>query len=481
MKDANPLLLAILLATLAALAPGAVRAAPPVPTIWPLCGRLGEAPGNWSHGQPCTAAAGDASKNDLPIHNGFGYRTYVSQVRPVSLHRGIDLATRAATKDHGLIGNPVFAACAGHVYRITGADPDSDLELKCPQDPLASAQHGAAACAFSPCITVAYRHVRDLRFAVGAVLPIGTHLGYSGETDPNGDKFEHLHFEILDPRERPTNLNGGVTAFSKDAFNPVAYLSRLPRAPSVGVPLEASLPAQNPFAQYASADVGLALEVHAAPGFGHDFESASVEIFRNDGEDGAWRPLAKDEAAIAAGTGGLALPGEYNDGLETLYEVAGSDRHVSSFAPEKLSHLYSPFSANSSLWLLERDMTYFRTLAGSQHPGLDGLTERNAEGKLPAGHRVFDLDMKLIAPLPNPDEGIESDIDPASWWGFVWGLREYGAAIPEPYCVRVELSVLPTTPGAGSARKRVVLARPADTPCPTADEIGRVLRDGFEN
>lgn len=468
-----------------ALAIGALTddaAALEIPFIWPLCGRIGEAPGNWTHAAPCPAAAGDGSRHDLPIHNAFGYRTYVSLARPISFHRGLDFATRAATADNGFVGNPVFAACSGYVYRILGADPDTALELKCPEDPAALGQHGTAACAFSTCITVVYRHVRALRVAVDAIAPLGTHLGYSGETAPQGDVFEHLHFEVLDPRARPTNANGGVTAFSKDAVSPVNYLPRPVghgSAPGL-VPIDVTLPVQNPFAQYVGADVGLTIELRASPGFLHNFNAVGVEVFTRDDQNSIWTRIAKDDAAIAADTGGLVLPGEYSGDLETNYEVAGADSYIARFEPQALGNLYSPYSANSSLWQFERNMTYYRTLAGSQHPGLDGLMERNADGKLPNGHRVLDFDMKLIAPMANPDEAIESDIDPASWWGFHWGLREFGASIPEPYCVRVELSVLPTVPGGSGARKRVVLAQPEDTACPAADDLERIHRDGFE-
>src|SRR5688572_29160861 len=71
------------------------RRAAATPWIWPLCGRLGEAPGGWSPGQACPRSAAQLaeSQGDYPVHNGHGPRTFTDETRSYSFHRGFDFAT----------------------------------------------------------------------------------------------------------------------------------------------------------------------------------------------------------------------------------------------------------------------------------------------------------------------------------------------------------------------------------------------------
>lgn len=443
--------------------------------IWPLCGRLGEAPGQWQPGQPCPQRDAEPAVNDLPIHNGYGLRNFVDDSRPVSFHRGIDLATRAATAVNGLIGNPVFAACAGYVFRITGTEPDATLELKCP---LAGGVVAADSCGpDNPCITAAYRHVQAFRIAPGSVVARGDHLAFTGSTAPNGVVFEHLHFEVLDPRLRPSSSDGGRTAFSKDAQNPLRYLPR-PANPGASPTVAVSLGDADAFNGYNGSGAALVLRFDAQPGFLFDFEAVSVEVFAPQGD--RWQRRGKDVEVIEAETGSPSLI-EYSDTLAAGYPLADGDLFVSRHAAETQSRFYSPYSEGSSLWAAERLLSWYRLLHAGQHPGLDGLLERNASGRLAAGHLVQDFDFRLIRPNPNPDQSIEAPLDPASWWGMTLGLREFGPILAPPYCLRVTLNSLPDQ-GSGRARfTETWLPVPTELDCQAARDSLRIFRSGFES
>lgn len=441
--------------------------------IWPLCGRLGEAPGGWQAGQPCPHRDASPAVTDLPIHNGYGLRNFVDTSRPISFHRGIDLATRAATADNGFIGNPVFAVCDGYVFRITGTPPDATLELKCP---LAGGVVANDSCAAgNPCLTAAYRHVQGFQVAAGTVVARGDHLGFTGSTAPGGNVFEHLHFEFLDPRSRPSNSNGGRTAFSKDSLNPLRYLPRS-GGQDAGASVEVSLGAAAAFAGYTGSAAGLVLRLDARPGFLFDFEAMTVEVFEPVAE--RWRRRSKDLAVIAAETAGESLL-EFSAELAASYPLADGDRFLSRHGPEIQSRFYSPFADGSSLWEFERVLSWYRLLHAGQHPGLDGLLERNAEARLADGHLVQDFDFRLIRPDPNPNQSIEAPLDPAEWWGMTLGLREFGPSLTPPYCLRVTLSSLPDPVNARERRNETWLPVPAEQDCQPARNSLRIFRGGF--
>ncbi len=454
-------------------------AAPTLPgLIWPLCGRLGEAPGDWQPGQPCPHVAPDPARTDLPIHNGYGLRNFADDSRPVSFHRGLDLATRAATFTNGYVGNPAFAVCSGLVKRITGVAPDQTLELYCPASGTvaADATPTSACNADSPCITAAYRHVQDLLVVENQVVARGDHLGYTGSTAPGGAEFKHLHFEFLDPRERPSNGNGGRTAFSKDSINPLRYLPiALPGAPTVDVALDRS----GVFSGYSDGIPALVLAVAASSGFQYDFAALEVSVLQPSGEGGAWQVIGKDLGLIAA-EGEVVGLSEFDPTLDVAYPVADGEAFVSRHDPERISRFYTPFSDDSSLWQAERLLTWYRVLSGSAHPGLDGLLERNADARMTDGHLVHDFDFRLIRPRANPGTSIELPSDPAEWWGLQVGLREFGSVLDEPYCVRAVVEQIPTTVAAEPRRQVRWLAQPDDFDCAPAQAALRIFRNGFE-
>jgi murein DD-endopeptidase MepM/ murein hydrolase activator NlpD len=447
------------------------------PWIWPLCGRLGEAPGGWSPGQACPRSAAELaeSNGDLPVHNGYGPRTFTDETRPYSFHRGFDFATRDSTLAAGLPGNPVFAVCDGWISDFYGSDPDATVLLKCPRDGTSASPASESPCATTnPCVTAAYRHLQQVRVAAGGAVTRGQHLGYSGSAASTNFAFPHLHFEVLDPSYRPSSRDGGRVAFSKDSANPLRYL---PRASSAGAefPVVVEL-ARGYFDSYASASGVVGLRVAARPGYAMDFDRIEVAVYRPSEDGTHWREVPKSASAIVAETGTSMLE-EQDPVLGLPYAIADGRLDVSRWDPESFSQRYSPFGDGSTLWGFERNMTYYRLLGGGAHPGLDGLMELNARGRMTNGHLVFDMDFKLIEPFPNPDVALETWTH--DWWGMYLGFRGYPELDAIPLCVDATVRLVSGLNN--PIRERRFLVSDSDSlPCDASRLGSRLFGNGFE-
>ncbi|MDC0662933.1 peptidoglycan DD-metalloendopeptidase family protein [Marinobacter sp. SS21] len=174
--------------------------------VWPLCGRISEAPpAGWDSTQGCPSQRhGDPAYSDYPLSSAFGPRQKASQNFRYDYHRGIDIPTAA--------GTPVFAVTDGEVKIAGNHSAYSD-----PLVQLAHVRPGANGCkSGGGCYYSNYMHLSDWVVAPGDEVSRGQLLGYTGASESG---FEHLHFEI-----RNANAADIYSRWQRDAIHPLHVL-----------------------------------------------------------------------------------------------------------------------------------------------------------------------------------------------------------------------------------------------------------------